>query len=212
MTRNPMIRSLIRIPSRLSGIAVAFAALLLALPGGQPVAQATAEPGTAPQITPDYRIAAEDVLDIAVWREPDLARKVVVRPDGGFSFPLVGDVQAAGLTPAELEATLRTRLATFIPDAVVTVSVQELRGLRIYVTGKVRSPGQYQVGRYVDVLQAVTLAGGFTPFANTRKVQIIRRDAQGRETIFRFNYNEVQKGRNLAQNIQLQADDVVLIP
>lgn len=160
---------------------------------------------------PDYRISAEDVLDISVWKEPDLQRQVIVRPDGGISFPLVGDVPAAGKTPAELQGALRERLETFIPDAVVTVSVVELRGLRIYVTGKVRNPGQFLVGRYVDVLQAITLAGGFTPFANSRNVHIIRRE-EGREVVYEFDYNEVERGHNLAQNIRLQADDVVVVP
>ena len=163
------------------------------------------------RVTPDYRIAAEDVLDISVWREPDLQKQVIVRPDGGISMPLIGDVKAAGRTTAELETLLVTKLSTYIPDAVVTVSVVQLRGLRIYVTGQVRRPGQFEVGRYIDVLQAITLAGGFTAFANKNKVQIIRRE-DGRETVLKFNYKQVEKGRNLAQNIRLQTDDVVLVP
>ncbi|MEM7099858.1 MAG: polysaccharide biosynthesis/export family protein [Pseudomonadota bacterium] len=162
-------------------------------------------------VTPDYRLAAEDVLDISVWREPDLEKQVIVRPDGGISMPLVGDIKAAGLTIAELEASLETELSTYIPDAEVTVSVVQLRGLRIYVTGQVRRPGQFEVGRYIDVLQAITLAGGFTPFANTSNVQIIRREGAS-ETVFEFNYRQVEKGRNLDQNIRLQTDDVVLVP
>ena len=163
------------------------------------------------QVTPDYRIAAEDVLDISVWREPDLQKQVIVRPDGGISMPLIGDIKAAGRTTAELEAVLVVKLSTYIPDAVVTVSVVQLRGLRIYVTGQVRRPGQFEVGRYIDVLQAITLAGGFTPFANTSKVQIIRRE-DGRESVLKFNYKQVEKGRDLEQNIRLQTDDVVLVP
>ena len=163
------------------------------------------------QVTPDYRIAAEDVLDISVWREPDLQKQVIVRPDGGISMPLIGDIKAAGRTTAELEALLVVELSTYIPDAVVTVSVVQLRGLRIYVTGQVRRPGQFEVGRYIDVLQAITLAGGFTPFANTSKVQIIRRE-DGRESVLKFNYKQVEKGRDLEQNIRLQTDDVVLVP
>ncbi|MEE2785414.1 MAG: polysaccharide biosynthesis/export family protein [Pseudomonadota bacterium] len=163
------------------------------------------------RLTPDYLIAAEDVLDISVWREPDLQKQVIVRPDGGISMPLIGNVKAAGRTTAELETLLVTKLSTYIPDAVVTVSVVQLRGLRIYVTGQVRRPGQFEVGRYIDVLQAITLAGGFTAFANKNKVQIIRRE-DGRETVLKFNYKQVEKGRNLAQNIRLQTDDVVLVP
>jgi polysaccharide biosynthesis/export protein len=163
------------------------------------------------RVVPDYRISAEDVIEISVWKEPDLQREAIVRPDGGISFPLVGDIQAAGLTPKELEETIRSGIERFIPDAVVTVSVLEVRGMRIYVTGKVRSPGQFVVGRYVDVVQAITLAGGFTPFAKTNNVQIIRRDG-AREQVFRFNYDQIERGRDMSQNIMLQADDVVLVP
>jgi polysaccharide biosynthesis/export protein len=196
-------------PFTLTRIVPAVIAVCLSVALSAVAAEPAADAGEAP---PGYRIAAEDVLDISVWREPDLSRRVIVRPDGGFSFPLVGNIQAAGLTPAELEADLRARLGTFVPDVEVTVSVQELRGMRVYVTGQVRNPGQYQVGRYVDVLQAVTLAGGFTPFADRRNVRIIRRDEDGREQVFKFNYRDVARGRNLEQNIQLHTDDVVLVP
>ncbi len=172
---------------------------------------AAAESALDPAELPDYRIAAEDVLDVSVWREPELQRQVIVRPDGGISLPLVGNIQAAGRTPAELEEAILQKLTTYIPDAVVTVSVLELRGLRVYVTGNVRSPGQFEVGRYIDVLQAITLAGGFTPFADKGDVQIIRR-VDGRETVLKFDYNQVERGRNLHQNIRLQTDDVVLVP
>lgn len=160
---------------------------------------------------PDYKISAEDHIEISVWKEPELLREAIVRPDGGISFPLVGDVQAAGKTPQELEEAIRARLERFVPDAVVTVSILEVRGMRIYVTGKVRSPGQFVVGRYVDVVQAVTLAGGFTPFAKTSDVQIIRREGTS-EQVFKFNYDQIERGRNMSQNIMLQADDVVLVP
>lgn len=158
-----------------------------------------------------YQIAPEDVLEVSVWREPELQRQVVVRPDGGISLPLVGDVQAAGLTPSELEETVQKGLSEFIPDAVVNVSVIQLKGLRVYVTGQVRRPGQYEVGRYIDVLQAITLAGGFTPFANQKKVRIIRKSG-GTEEVFNFNYREVERGRNLEQNIRLRSDDIVVVP
>ena len=158
-----------------------------------------------------YRISPEDVLEISVWREPDLQRQVTVRPDGGVSFPLVGDIQAAGKTPTELEETITENLAKFIPEAVVTVSVIQVQGLRVYVMGKVNRPGQFLVGRYVDVLQALTLAGGLTPFADRRNITVIRR-RDGTEQIMDFDYTEVERGKNLQQNIVLQADDVVVVP
>ncbi len=174
-------------------------------------AQAAETGASAEGAPPEYRISAEDVLGVTVWKEEGLDQKVVVRPDGGFSFPLAGDVQAAGKTPKEVEADIAARLARFIPDAVVTVSVLELKGLRIYVNGKVRTPGQYTVGRYVDVLQAITLAGGLTPFANEGDIRILRRE-NGKEVVFDFDYGQVQRGRKLEQNIILQADDVVVVP
>ena len=134
-----------------------------------------------------------------------------MRPDGGISFPLAGNVMVAGKTPAEVETEIATRLQRFIPDAVVTVSVVKLQGLRVYVTGQVKTPGQYTVGRYVDVLQAITLAGGLTPFANDANIKIMRRE-NGRERVYKFNYGEVRRGQQLEQNIQLQADDVVVVP
>jgi polysaccharide export outer membrane protein len=159
----------------------------------------------------EYRISPEDVLEISVWKEEDLQRKVIVRPDGGVSFPLAGDIQAAGRTPKELESNITEKLQAFIPDAVVTVSVLEIRGLRIYVTGKVKSPGQYTVGRYIDVLQALTMAGGLTTFADTNDIRIIRRE-DGREVVYRFNYDDVESGKELQQNIVLRTDDVVVVP
>lgn len=187
-------------PGTIHLLLIAMALLLLAL---APVAWS--------QAGPDYRISAEDLLEISVWKEEDLQKEVIVRPDGGISFPLAGNVQAAGLTPHELEQSIGAGLQEYIPDAVVTVSVLEIRGLRIYVSGNVTTPGQYTVGRYVDVLQAITLAGGLTPFADKNSIRVIRRDEEG-ERVFRFNYGQVQRGVKLEQNILLQPDDVVVVP
>ena len=186
----------------------AILGLLACLVSGLPVV-VYAE--AAPPPPAGYTISPEDVLGVSVWKEEGMDRQVMVRPDGGFSFPLAGDIQAAGKTTQQVEAEITERLARFIPDAVVTVSVLELKGLRIYVNGKVRTPGQYTVGRYVDVLQALTLAGGLTPFANDSDIKILRRQG-GREQVFKFNYGQVKSGRNLEQNIVLQADDVVVVP
>ncbi len=195
--------------SRFGSWSTQFASVVVVLAatcGG--AARAADEPVSAP---PDYRIAAEDVLQISVWKEEGLEREVIVRPDGGVSFPLAGNVIAAGKTPSEVEAEIATRLQRFIPDAVVTVSVVRLQGMRVYVTGQVKNPGQFTVGRYVDVLQAITLAGGLTPFAKDGDIKIIRREG-GREVIHKFNFGEVRRGDNLSQNIVLQTDDVVVVP
>ena len=156
-----------------------------------------------------YKISSEDLLEVSVWKEPDLQRTVVVRPDGGITMPLVGSVQAAGLTTEELQAVLTEKIDRYIPDPVVTVSVQEIRGFKIYLSGEVNQPGEYLVGRYVDVLQALTMAGGLTPFADKSNVQI-RRRVNNVEQIFEFNYNEVQKGKALSQNIILQPGDTII--
>lgn len=159
----------------------------------------------------EYRIGPEDVLHISVWKEEDLDRKVLVRPDGGVSFPLAGDIQVSGRTPIEVQDEIRSRLQRYVPDAEVTVSVDKISGYTVFVLGEVEEPGQFTLGRYVDVVQALTLAGGFTPYANTRSIQILRRQ-DGREVTFSFDFRDVSRGRNLAQNVILQSGDVVLIP
>ena len=159
----------------------------------------------------EYRIGPEDVLHISVWKEEDLDRKVLVRPDGGVSFPLAGDIQVSGRTPLEVQDEIRSRLQRYVPDAEVTVSVDKISGYTIFVLGEVDEPGQFTLGRYVDVVQALTLAGGFTPYANSRDIQILRRQ-DGREVTFKFDFRSISRGRDLEQNIILQSGDVVLIP
>ena len=159
----------------------------------------------------EYRIGPEDVLHISVWREEDLDRKVLVRPDGGISFPLAGDLQVSGRTPVEVQDEIRSRLQRYVPDAEVTVSVDTISGYTVFVLGEVEEPGQFTLGRYVDVVQALTLAGGFTPYASSRNIQILRRQ-DGREVTFEFDFRDVSRGRNLKQNVILQSGDVVLVP
>ena len=158
-----------------------------------------------------YEIGPEDLLEISVWREKDLQREVLVRPDGWLTFPLVGNIRAAGKTPQELQAEMSARLKKYIPDPVITVTVLKAQGLKVFVIGRVDKPGEYVVGRYVDVLQALSLAGGLTPFANERAIRILRRQG-GKEIVIPFNYREVSRGQNLEQNIRLQSGDVVMVP
>ena len=159
----------------------------------------------------EYRIGPEDVLHISVWKEEDLDREVLVRPDGGISFPLAGDLQVSGRTPIEVQDEIRSRLQRYVPDAEVTVSIEKVSGYTIFVLGEVEEPGQFTLGRYVDVVQALTLSGGFTPYANKRSIQILRRQ-DGREVTYKFDFRSVSRGRNLDQNILLQSGDVVLVP
>lgn len=161
--------------------------------------------------SPGYRIGPEDVLQISVWKEEELNREVLVRPDGGISFPLAGNIQAAGKTVQELTKELTSRIQRYIPDAVVTVTVSTVSGYDIFVIGKVQKPGQYTLGQYVDVLQALTLAGGLTPFASEDNIRIQRRES-GKVLVFPFEYSDIQKGKKLHQNIILQSGDVVVVP
>ena len=158
-----------------------------------------------------YKIQPGDVLEISVWKEESLLRQVLVRPDGGMSFPLVGDVQAAGKSVEELRTVVTERLTKYIPDPVVTVSTQQLNGNKVYVIGKVARPGEFVANRYVDVVQALSVAGGMTPYAAANKIKVLRRE-NGKLKSIPFRYGDIEKGENLEQNIILQSGDVVLVP
>lgn len=159
----------------------------------------------------DYILQPGDVVNVSVWREPDLDRTLLVRPDGGISFPLAGDVVAAGKTVDRLSAELVSKLTKFIPSPVITVTLQENLGNRIYVTGKVARPGVIVVNQDVSVLQALSMAGGPTPFADLRDIKILRREG-GVERAIPFNYKQVQRGERLEQNIILRPGDTILVP
>jgi polysaccharide export outer membrane protein len=160
---------------------------------------------------PGYSLGPEDVLLISVWKDEQLTREVVVRPDGMISFPLVGDVPAEGHTVEDLRAELVRRLSRYIPNANVTVAVTKVLSYKVYVVGRVTKPGEYLVGHYTDVLQALSLAGGLTPFAAENDIKVIRR-IKGEQLVFPFRYSDVRKGRDLDQNILLQRGDVVMVP
>ena len=165
-----------------------------------------------PDIDPStYRVGPEDVLELSVWREDALKKEVLVRPDGGISYPLIGEVQAAGKTVLEIREEIAKRLEKFIPDAVVSVTILKIGSQRIYVIGKVNKPGEFPVGRYVDVLQALSMAGGLTPFADSNDIRVMRRDG-ARQIVLPFQYTRVVRGEKLEQNIQLRAGDVVVVP
>jgi polysaccharide export outer membrane protein len=162
-------------------------------------------------VDPSYRLGAEDVLMISVWKDEQLTREVVVRPDGVFSFPLVGDVQAEDRTVEEIRADLVKRLTKYIPNPNVSVAVTKVLSYKVYVVGRVNKPGEYLIGHYTDVLQALSLAGGLTPFAAENNIKVIRRN-KGQQQVFPFRYGDVRKGRDLEQNILLQRGDVVTVP
>jgi len=158
-----------------------------------------------------YQIQPGDVLEISVWKEPDLLKVVLVRPDGGVSFPLVGQTQAAGTSVAQLQELITEGLIKYIPDPVVTVAIRELNGNKVYVVGQVPRPGEFVANRYIDVVQALSMAGGMTPYAAANKIKVLRRE-DGELTAIPFRYGDIEKGENLEQNIILQSGDVVLVP
>jgi len=158
-----------------------------------------------------YKIQPGDVLEVSVWKEENMIRQVLVRPDGGMSFPLVGDLRAAGESVERLSETIAARLSKYIPDPVVTVSMQQLSGNKIYVVGKVNRPGEYVANSYVDVVQAIAMAGGMTAFAAVNKIKIVRRKGEELEA-YPFRFSDIEKGTNLEQNIILMSGDIVVVP
>jgi polysaccharide export outer membrane protein len=158
-----------------------------------------------------YLLRPGDVLLISVWKETDLQGEVLIRPDGGVSFALAGELQAAGHTVAELTSMLETRIRKYIPDAVITVSVKAATGNRVYVIGKVNKPGDFPLIGPMDVMQALSLAGGATPFADTNGIRILRRDGD-RQTTLKFRYGDIEHGHKLDQNILLKNGDTVVVP
>lgn len=160
---------------------------------------------------PNYTVKPGDTLAISVWKEPDLQKETLVRPDGSFSFPLVGEVDAKGKTVADLNKVVSQKLAKFISDPVVTVSIQEIRGNKVYVIGQVNKPGEFIMNPSVDVMQVLSMAGGTTPFASLGDIVVLRRTPAGKQSL-PFRYNDVVKGRRMDQNIDLQAGDVVVVP
>jgi polysaccharide export outer membrane protein len=165
----------------------------------------------AQQQQPDYTVNPGDVLDVAVWKEEDLTKSVIVRPDGKFSFPLVGELNALNRTVAQIQTDIGNRLKPYIPDPVVSVAVKSLDGCKIYVIGQVNKPGSYVMNPRINVLQALSVAGGMTPFASTNDIMVLRGSGNAQHAIG-FRYGEVIKGRNLNQNVLLESGDVVIVP
>ena len=186
-------------------------ALLISMPSNAqpPIDAPENKPGVV--IDPGYQIGPEDILEISIWKEDGLKKEVLVRPDGGISFPLIGDLQATGKTAAELKAEITKKLEQFIPDPVVSVALLKVVGNKIYVIGKVNKPGEFVAGRYVDVLQALSMAGGLTPFAAENSIKILRKEG-GRDVVMPFEYSSVKRGEQLKQNIMLKGGDVVVVP
>jgi polysaccharide export outer membrane protein len=175
--------------------------------------QRTAAATPAPQVQglSDYSISPGDELEVSVWKEPDLTKTVIVRPDGKFTVPLAGEIMAARRPVEQIQTEITNKLKKYIPEAVVTVSVTKLEGNRIYVIGQVSKPGAFTMNPRLNVVQALSMAGGMTPFAALNDIIVLRSTATS-QRVLPFRYGDVSKNRNLEQNIQLEAGDVVIVP
>jgi polysaccharide biosynthesis/export protein len=184
---------------------------LMFLACNAPLFAANPPPAPAGPPTETYTVKPGDVLSVAVWKEPDLQGPVLVRPDGTFSFPLAGQIDARGKSVLELQQMITDKLKKYISDPVVTVSISEVKGNKVYVLGQVNKPGEFIVNPRVDVMQALSMAGGTTAYAALGDIMILRRTESGQQSL-PFHYADVARGRNLQQNIMLQAGDVVVVP
>jgi polysaccharide export outer membrane protein len=171
-------------------------------------AAAAARPATD---DPNYMIGAQDVLDISVWKEPEVSRMVPVRPDGKISLPLLNDVQAAGLTPSKLAAQITESLKRFVANPQVTVIVTTINSQRIYILGEIARAGAYPLLPGMTVLQALSSGGGFSQFANTKKIYLLR-TVNGKQEKYPFNYKDVIAGKHSDENILLKAGDTIVVP
>lgn len=158
-----------------------------------------------------YTLGPEDVLGISVWKDEALTREVVVRPDGKISFPLIGDVVANGRTVEDVRQEIQNRINEFVPGSPVSVMALKILSPRIFIVGKVGRPGMYVMFERMTVMQALALAGGFTPFSSTGDILILR-DAGGKQQTINFDYDAVAKGKRLEQNILLNRGDTIVVP
>jgi len=158
-----------------------------------------------------YKIGAQDLLRIDVWKEDQLTRVVPVRPDGKVTLPLMNDIQAEGLTPMELAATITEGLKKYVNNPQVTVTVTEINSRRIYVTGEVARAGAFPLLPNMTVLQALSSSGGFTQFAKIKNIYVLRVES-GKQVKHFFNYKEAVNGKNPEQNILLEPGDVIVVP
>lgn len=205
---------------------VAFAALLTVfplapgaaaqsnetIPAAKPAApQSPQTPPKAATEDPNYIIGAQDILDISVWKEPELTLSVPVRPDGKISIPLLNDVQAAGLTPTQLAMRITTDLKKYVTNPQVTIIVTQINSQRIYILGEVGRAGAYPLLPQMTMLQALSSAGGFTEFANLKKIYMFRME-NGKQVKYPFNYKDVINGKRQDENVVLRAGDTIVVP
>jgi polysaccharide export outer membrane protein len=192
--------------------------MILALILAVRVATAYSEPSKAktsaalPPAAEEYMIGPDDLLAVNVWREPEISRNVVVRPDGRISLPLVGDLRASGRTPVQLQDDIKGMLLNYLASPEVTVIVQEARSQKFNILGEVEHPGSYPLSRSMTVLDAIAVAGGLRDFAKSGKIYVLRITDNGSRARLQFNYKEVIKGQSLSQNVELRPRDTVVVP
>jgi polysaccharide export outer membrane protein len=168
--------------------------------------------GAVPANDTTYKIGPQDIVRIDVWKEPEISRSgLPVRPDGKISLPLLNDVQATGLSPSELSNVISEGLKKYMNNPQVTVTVLEINSKRVYVTGEVKRPGEFPLLPNMTILQALTHSGGFTPFARTKGIYVLRNEG-GKQVKYPFNYKEVIKGNHPEQNVELQPGDLIVVP
>jgi polysaccharide export outer membrane protein len=160
----------------------------------------------------NYVIGPDDVLSIMFWRDKEMSTDVVVRPDGQISLPLVNEIHAGGLTPGQLRDAIDSVAKRYVEEPSITVVVKQINSRKIFITGQVEKPGPYTMSGRTTVLQLISMAGGLREFADGKKILVMRTDKSGKQTGFPFNYRQVSEGKNLAQNIELQPGDTVVVP
>jgi len=159
----------------------------------------------------NYIIGSEDVLYIHVWKEEHLSRTVPVRIDGKISLPLVDEIQAAGFTPLQLKDLLMQRLKEFVDIPNISVMVMEANSFKVYISGQIKNPGVYRLRSETSLLQIIPMAGGFTDWANQKKILIIRKE-NGKEKRIIVNYKKIMEGDDPRSNIILKAGDTIIVP
>ena len=183
-----------------------FLLLLFPLAGSAQEQTSSSASGAA-----DYRIGFGDILYISVWKDESLTRSVPVRPDGKISFPLIGELTAGGKSVNQLKEEIEKKISRYVPQPTVSVGVQAINSLLVYVIGRVNNPGRFVLNTNINVLQALAMAGGCNSFANTNDIKVFRETPAGKK-ILEFRYEDVTRGKRLEQNVTLQRGDVIVVP
>ena len=186
--------------------------VLAVLATGHPATAQARAAAAAAEGSGGYVIGPDDVLSIVFWRDKDMSADVVVRPDGRISLPLINDIQAGGLTPGQLGEVVNAAARRFVEEPSATVVVKQINSRKLFITGQVEKPGPYPMTGRTTVLQLISMAGGLREFAEGKRILIMRTDKNGKQFGYGFNYREVIAGKNLAQNIELQPGDTVVVP